>query len=596
MVFRVVRQQLQKVNTMRVPVLKNDLNSSYNKVAKYIGRHWPVEKMGLGKSRESLAVLFGYNSLHEVHKSVNSTSLPEHIELSKVYKSMVGKALYHFGIRPDVLMPVLQRSPLKEMAFYKVTDVEKQRIANEAHKGKGGFLLIYDEMGLSYSYKSPELILNQHKQNLIPTYSYVVRQDGFIFSASTYESLINQLGTLDDIKELVAELGDELSVDDFISQYVSPKAWLPLDLFLTLGWRIDKGTHTGMWPAPFMVDIYFIRQNGEQLGYIVKHRGYNAFYPVLCESAEDVLSLLKKIYLNLPIQANALPSGRVELKWSLDPQPEQSGAYNQTSLDSGVITLDGQHFVRDIELKPYPELHSNSVLKAFKWEGEVSTSDINAQHALIKKSLCSTVKLMDFFANLTSEKCSVIFDMCFHNKPYAVDWSDVNEVESQKWLYIGSQVATYHPELVAHFDVNTLGYLFCHYEDDVNGNRHVWCCKKRDIGLVGYALSKSSIFTGGGINPSDDVVAALFVLFYYVDKLSKISLDSLRTNFNQIVAMLNRYQKQKKTIEDMEKWTAHQLSVDKKYLSHGAPVEHTESSLIEKLQDLSQMASFQGTS
>lgn len=176
---------------MRVPVLSADLPEKFNKVAKYIGRHWPQEKLGLNKSREALAYLFGYNSAHEVNQVASSTQLPKTIELNKVYESMVGKALYKYGVRPDTFNEVLYRTPFKELSFYDVTDVEQNKRSLEETRKKTGMLIIQDEWGEFTNYKSPSLIIEQHKESLLPPYEYAVNKDAQIFCSSAYESILN---------------------------------------------------------------------------------------------------------------------------------------------------------------------------------------------------------------------------------------------------------------------------------------------------------------------------------------------------------------------------------------------------------------------
>lgn len=73
----------------RVPLLKSDYPEGFNKVAKYIKRHWPL-KLSLEASRQLLSKSLGYNSAYELERSFVG-KLPNLIDKDGMKWSIAGK-------------------------------------------------------------------------------------------------------------------------------------------------------------------------------------------------------------------------------------------------------------------------------------------------------------------------------------------------------------------------------------------------------------------------------------------------------------------------------------------------------------------------
>lgn len=74
----------------RVPITQNDYPENFNNVAKYIGRNWTIQKLGLEKSRQLLAIATGYNSIYELEKSF-ANKLPNIIDTDELLRAVEKK-------------------------------------------------------------------------------------------------------------------------------------------------------------------------------------------------------------------------------------------------------------------------------------------------------------------------------------------------------------------------------------------------------------------------------------------------------------------------------------------------------------------------
>lgn len=582
---------------MRVPVLSADLPEKFNKVAKYIGRHWPQEKLGLNKSREALAYLFGYNSVHEVNQVADSNALPETISLNKVYSSMAGKALYKYGVRPDTFNVVLYKTPFKELAFYAVTDIEQERIRTEKLRKSSGMMYFHDEYQDYVNYKSPALIVEQHKESLIPPYQYAVNKNGEIFCSSTYESILNNLGNIED---LVSDIDADISVFKFIDDYIFPLAWLPISEFL-------DNTHSkerAHWKTPYMVRIKHLKQDGAVLGYALFHSGYNAYYPVICKSIEAVNDVLAKLYIGELVSPDNELTGIFETAMSLRPEVGSSEYWSEQDFnDAEHINIDGQRLIRAEQFKPYTQLATNEILNSSLWNTPKKVNihknaideKIYSDHVSIKQTRDETlasavqvlehVKLKDIRKVVqfvfSSEK--ITFKKLISNE-YDEKY-EVDEADLSKWTSVGADALKLHPELDGIIDIAAMGYLYCDYENYVKGDRYAWHCEKRDIAFIGYALSNSSLIKGSRAQCEDDVFAGTLLLAAYNDSCINYDLDKFAYYYADIIAMLTLHYKQKDDISNIEKYASHLNNCNPEYLTHGDKAHYSEKSSREFMQE-----------
>lgn len=577
---------------MRVPVLSADLPEKFNKVAKYIGRHWPQEKLGLNKSREALAYLFGYNSVHEVNQVATSNTLPDTIELNKVYSSMAGKALYMYGVRPDTFNALLYKTPFKELAFYQVSDVEQERIRMEKLRESSGIMFFHDEYQDHLNYKSPELIVEQNKQNLIPPYQYAVNKDGEIFCSRTYESILNNLGNIED---LIAEIDTDISASKFIESYVFPLAWLPIGEFL----ENEHLKNYPRWQTPYMVSINHVRKGGAVLGYALYHHGYNAYYPVICDSVGAVNAILAKIYTGKLITPDNQLNGVLEMAMSPVPELSESGCEywsEQDFYNSEHISINGQRLIRTEQFKPYTQLATNEILNSALWNTpnkvKVHKSPIDdkiySDHKSIKLSKADILKsAIAVLEHVEKEGILKVVQFVFSgdktslktliDAEYAEEY-EVDEDELSTWTEVGAEALQLHPELDVIIDVPAMGYLYCNYENYVKGNRHAFCCEERDIAFIGYMLHSSPKIKGSRVQSEDDVFTGTLLLAAYNDSCINYDLNKFAENYADIIAMLTLHYKQDRYISDIEKYESFMDNQDEKYITHGVKAHYSEKS------------------
>lgn len=578
---------------MRVPVLTADLPEKFNKVAKYIGRHWPKEKLGLNKSREALAYLFGYNSVHEVNQVAESNTLPNIISLNKVYSSMIGKALYKYGVRPDTFNTVLYKAPFKELAFYSVTDVEQERIRMEKQRESSGMMYFHDEYQDYVNYKSPSLIVEQHKEGLLPPYQYAVNKNREIFCSSTYESILNNLGN---IEVLVTEIDTDISASKFIEDYVFPLAWLPINEFL----ENEHLKNAPRWQTPYMVTIKHVRKGDTVLGYALYHRGYNAYFPVICNSVKGVNAVLAKIYTGEVVTPDNQLNGVLEMAMSSVPELSESGYEHWSEQDfnnSQHINIYGQRLIRTELFKPYAQLTTNEILSSNLWnrpnKSNVHKNAINDKiyfdHLSIKQTKADILKsAITVLQHVEMEDIQKVVQFVFNsdkislktliNSEYGEKY-EVDEDELSKWNKVGAEALQLHPELDGIIDVTAMGNLYCDYENYVKGNRYAWHCEERDIAFIGYTLHSSSKIKGSRVQSEDDVFTGTLLLAAYNDSSVRYELKKFACYYHDIIDMLTLHYDQERHISDMQKYASFINHLNPEYITHGAKANYSERSL-----------------
>ena len=584
---------------MRVPVLSADLPEKFNKVAKYIGRHWPNGKLSLNKSREALAYLFGYNSVHEVNQAAPSNKLPHTIMLNKIFTSMIGKALYKYSIRPDSFDTVLRKAPFKELAFYTVSDIEQERIRIEKLRESSGMMIYNDEYQDILNYKSPALIVEQHKKSLVPPYRYALNKKGEIFCSSTYESILNDLGN---IQELLCNLDHDISVSEFIEKHVFPLAWLPVEKYL-------ENVHfkeRACWHVPYMVDIRQLRLSDDELNYALFHKGYNTYYPVACKTIESVNDVLTKIYKAEIVTPNNLFDRSFRIGASIRPK-EKANKYlsEQTLKNAEQINIDGQLFIKEKQFQPYTQLISNEILKSVLWNTpntnkigihkNLIDENIYSDHLSIKKSRDELLKsAIQMLKHVETADIRKIVQFVFGGvklslksiiaNEYDEDY-ELEETDLSKWNNVGVDVLKVHPELNGIIDNAAAGYLYCDYANYIKGDRYAWCCEKRDIAFIGYTLSNSSVIKGSRTQSEDDVFTATLLLAAYSNSSTQYDLDKFSEYYADIITMLTLHYWQEQYISKMEKYAFFLSNKDPLYLTHGEKVHYSENSSGELMQE-----------
>lgn len=579
---------------MRIPVLTSDLPHKFNKVAKYLGRHWPAGKLGLNASREVLAYLLGYNSVHELN-AVAQPSLPSSdIRYQKVLSSISCKALYKFGLGPDRLVKILRKAPFKELAFYAVTDVGREEQWIKDFR-KSGIYIIDDELSYFGSYASPKLIIEQNDDLSIPGYQYAMKSDGLIFSSSRYESIIYALG---DIDEIVNEMDEGVTSQDFIENYITPLAWVPVDEYVS---ERDRDGRIS-WKTPFYIQVFQARENENVVGYMLYHTGLKAYYPGIYESDELVVQALAASF-----KGTAIPQGAT----SFSPKLELSLSSNSTTLLYGfwhkvdftnaeIIRFNSEELIRSERFKPYPHLLKNSVMKRFEWEASeliaidnnVIEADLYRDHVAIRSSLESIQnKSIADVALLSQDEITNTLQKAYGGK--VIKFEDVLATEydedyepyqddREKWLRVGAGVLHHHPELSGFMDTLSAGLKYCSFQALAMNNRWAYTCSERCPEFIGYIVTEAYPLLGGKSTMEDRIFAGLVTLTDRTDFTAK----EIQQHIKEITETLSLHHKQEHDIAKMEGYSTYLREKDAQYVSHGSKVRYQRVSYRESMGEI----------
>lgn len=581
---------------MRIPILATDLPDRFNKVAKYIGRHWPTGKLGLNHAREHLAYMFGYNSVHELNKVADITELPSQISTDDAHASMLGKALFKYGVHPNKLSTVLDRAPFKELSFYTVTGIAKAEAYSKEQTARN-FAPIVDEMQALNNYKSPDLIIQQNNDGLLPPYKYAVRSDGKIFCASYYESLINRLG---DINKTVDEIGGDLTVHEFINKYVLPFSWINLKEYLET--RKVDGEYN--WRAPFMVDVYHARVDNKLIGYVLYHSGLNAYYPAVFESNGEVINALASIYQKQVISPDLkFPNSAIETSLTFNSTLCEFADWTEESFDEAEsFEFEDQLFIRANPFIPYTQLDTCPVLSRKHLQPEelaniahqVIDEDVYHNHVAIGNFIDNVLNnaIEKISCHQDSENIIFVFNKLFgkyrvvledilafeHGDDYKASTEDMDS-----WAAIGKQVFTHHPELEPFFDVRAAGRCFIDYQVYVNDYRMACSCEQRNIGFIGYSLSFSPLLRNRKCRHETKALAGVLVISSASS--GRPEHQNLEECYEKNITMLSDYYRQERKIRYLEKYANHIEYRDYKYVTHGEPASYRERSYSEAMRE-----------
>ncbi|GIC77672.1 hypothetical protein [Moritella sp. F3] len=582
---------------MQIPLLSTDLPNNFNKVAKYIGRHWPTGKIGLNNSRETLAYLLGYNSVHEVNRVALTRSLPPQIQLKEVHSSILGRALYKYGVRPNEMIDLIQRAPLKELAFYDVTDKARVQRMHAKHRGAGMFYNI-DEMHLINSYESPRLIIEQHKQKLLPPYTYAVNSDGQIFDSNDYESVLNKLG---DIDALVAELGTEITVPEFITTHILPLVWVPLNDFIL--YTDCKQTN---WNTPEHIVVYHIKNTCGLHGWVLFNQGVKAYYPTLFKTVTSVTEALKSIYLNEIILGGEFIDGEFDLTWASKVEISSSEYESWHTIDfnnAELISVSDQSYLRPNRVHGYSEIHNHTIISVLPWQktpAEVITGGVIPQvtideHSTITHSKQAVLEfakgkleqglsleklLLSIFDGFKLDINTLINRESGDHDDADAD-ADIDPDNLEDWTTLGALVEKYHPEIITAFETPVIGYIFKDYKEFVHGDRFTCSCNSRDVVFLGYLLSYLPGYKSNC--NSDDIALAGTIALALVPNNEKGSVEGL---FKDVLRLLKRHSSQNSDICDIIKHSKRIASKDAAYITHGNLVHYQERSNNEMLGEM----------
>ncbi|TAM95240.1 MAG: hypothetical protein EPN45_23170, partial [Rhizobiaceae bacterium] len=223
---------------MRIPLLHADFeHGSYTKIAKALRKVWPLGDQSLMQAQNALAVVLGYNSLHDAQREATASfSVPDgSLSMEKIAYGVAWRMFVRYGI--DLLMArtLVSKLHLTELAVAGISLEEKMRRATEDAWKKGFFR---DEMWdyMTYQEPWPEETPRLLEKG-VPPYKWAVFPDRSVF---LWSKLVSQIEMLpEDFTEDLRQTGKLGSgpdaVESFMMNSLMPAACQPLTAALATG-------------------------------------------------------------------------------------------------------------------------------------------------------------------------------------------------------------------------------------------------------------------------------------------------------------------------------------------------------------------------
>jgi hypothetical protein len=223
---------------MRIPLLRADFeHGSYTKIAKALRKMWPLGDQSLMQAQNSLAIVLGYNSLHDAqHEATVLFSIPDgSVSLEKIAKGVAWRMFVRYGIDLLLARQLVAKLHLNELAVAGISLEEKTRrtIGDAAKKG-----FFYDEMWDHMNYRepwpeeTPRLL-----ERGVPPYKWAIYPDRRVFLWSKLVAQIEMLPEdfAEDLRQ-AGKLGTGAdAVESFMVNSLMPAACQPLTDALVSG-------------------------------------------------------------------------------------------------------------------------------------------------------------------------------------------------------------------------------------------------------------------------------------------------------------------------------------------------------------------------
>lgn len=100
---------------MRIPICAADLPLGFNKIAKYIGRHWPGGPLKLSQSRERLAHIMGYSSAYAVFRETVPEDAIKDVEWEIIFDQALSRVVELWKVDPTEFAKLMRRVPWHEI-------------------------------------------------------------------------------------------------------------------------------------------------------------------------------------------------------------------------------------------------------------------------------------------------------------------------------------------------------------------------------------------------------------------------------------------------------------------------------------------------
>ncbi|WP_321935551.1 hypothetical protein [Paraburkholderia sp. J8-2] len=389
---------------MRIPLLHADFqHGSYTKVAKALRKIWPLGDQSLMQAQNALAVLLGYNGLHDAQSEATAAfSVPDgSLSMEKLSNAVAWRMFVRYGIDLLSARTLVLKLHLVELAVFDISlEAKMRRVADDA-ASKGLFL---DEMWSYMNYREPWPEQTPRLLRTgVPPYQWAIYRDKSVF---LWPKLVAQIAMLPDdfAQDLrqAGKLGDASdAVDAFIMGELMPAACEPLTDALSSGALIAATGGSQQWQVKWIAteraEILGTCIVAEKLGGIVAQvfdpdgsAAYTALAALLCGDAVPVapigeeetqitgpLWLIDGHRLQQLKQAPSLEPG--DTLWEHERLPGTVSLYRgrEGSRLVGVAGFRerGQSYLATTTFDPLQHsrmLEDEKIFETFDWDGEWS--------------------------------------------------------------------------------------------------------------------------------------------------------------------------------------------------------------------------------
>lgn len=263
---------------MRIPITSGDWPAAFNSTAKYIGRHWPKNKLKLSLSREMTARLLGYNSVHDVQQELLSNDQTKgYFSTKRMADSMAVKSILLYDLPPLEALRFFNSIPWSNLEIWQQTSEFREQALP--------YKIFLDKYSTFTNYSTPVLLADAYNRNAIPHYDFCIDHSGLMFHRSTFETLLNQL---EPNEEDLKEIDDDLSVVEYFDRHILPLAFAPVEDMISVHYP-DEPEY---WLTP--EDIAIIPSDDGR--WLLFNKPLNAFYPG-AYNAGDLKGAIKKLFM-----------------------------------------------------------------------------------------------------------------------------------------------------------------------------------------------------------------------------------------------------------------------------------------------------------
>ena len=576
---------------MRIPLSHQDWPVKFNKFAKYIGRHWPNGSLKLNRAREITAVLFGYNSTHDVKQELRDIIIVDDLTLAKMKSSLITRALIKYSLSPTKTENLFSKLPWQELSVWPQTTDAKLAINLENfHQKHPGRHLIMDEAHQFLDYKTPKLFCSLREMNLLPGYEYAVQSNGLMYRKSKLESDLGVIGmSLNEFQQELKDCGLDETDNLEMFKHVIPMAWLPIAE--AISYEAFNGQRN--WYLPYMHELREISQ--EQ--FVIFHTGAQGYLPRVFHASE-IENVLVDIYMGKTIESVPIDNIYVDCDKNFLNGRSVITPGSGTRLSGGErFVLNDQEYIRTKGIKSYIHAHNDSwintwIRKLCESHDETPSIDptllsetTQIEHKAVQYWLklsetdngLSSITyeqwawLLDVFFNsdFTDEakirSCS-IFDTTDYEITDESDESDVSESIAEL-LNAGGGVTKHHPELKTYYDEWALGYF---YKEYIGDRYFVGGCYERDVGFMVYLISQQILQQYKTCIRMPQYEQTILTKRLCLDLLSgQLTSENMSSAYQAGQDVIVQFKQQEDQILNMERYAKFLETKDPSFVTHG---------------------------